>query len=94
MKAWTRVPGPAPMKCGGCGRDLAKGQPLQIWTLPGVARQRRRCVMCAETLPPADLPPLEAMTPVLDPIAEFESVRHILPRALPFDAKTRQVWSD
>jgi hypothetical protein len=48
--------------CGGCGTQLAVGNPMQLTHIVGVTRAFVRCVECAGGVP-ADLPPFVPPTP-------------------------------
>lgn len=45
MRRWIHAP--AQCLCGGCGASVKRGEPVQLWTLPGVTRVLKRCETCA-----------------------------------------------
>lgn len=78
-------------KCGGpkCeGRQIAVGQPMQV-IRPNPehgTREFYRCVLCAEGIPPADLPPLVSKQIPIAPMVHITSG----PGTLPLDFKTER----
>jgi hypothetical protein len=51
MRTWSVAV--VPTRCGGCGQDIPNGAAFQLWRLPGLTRQLKRCGVCAEAPPPA-----------------------------------------
>jgi len=54
MRTWTKVA--YADRCGSCGVVLETGSWMQLLQLPGVTKQKARCVECAEGKPPLDVP--------------------------------------
>jgi hypothetical protein len=81
MQSWTR--GAQEQLCGGCGAQLAIGDPLKRLTIGRIVKVRcERCVGPA----PADLPPLPARTGIT-PTLLMRPTRGV--PMLPLDWKAR-----
>lgn len=82
MRTWRRAS--VPTLCGGCGRHVAKGDPLLELTFAGRRQpiRRYRCSLwrCAEEAVPLDLPPLVARTAIpMTPLVHVASGVGTLP---------------
>ena len=90
MTGWTRVRWP--MRCGGCGAELALGAAVRVLELAGLRRRLVRGVCCAGPAPP-ELPALVQQTA---PPKPFTMARFTVDM-LPLDFKQRQMrepWCD
>lgn len=56
MRTWRRAEWDH--VCGACARPIRRGHPMQVIAIIGCAAKPIRCVLCAEGVPPSDLPPL------------------------------------
>jgi hypothetical protein len=52
LRTWARVL--VPSLCGLCGRSMARGEMVQLIHVAGITK--RRCVACADSEPPPNLP--------------------------------------
>lgn len=85
MTEWKRAS--YTMLCGGpCGTMIKAGDPVLLFTLPGLTVKKARCARCAEQPVPVDLPTTPAKR-ALEP-STMVPLRSI--RALPFDWKQKQ----
>lgn len=50
MLEWTHAE--ADGFCGGCGHDIARGEPVRVTSIVGVTRKFVRCQDCVGTAPP------------------------------------------
>ncbi len=87
---WTRNPA-IYQKCGRCGADIPRGDPMIELILPMLTHKPVRCVACAGPAPP-DLPALvESTAPKPERVQRFTKVSSLVPTrtrgALRFVAK-------
>lgn len=85
MITWTRATWNH--LCGACGRQIQPGHAMQIVTVAGVGKPFRRCVLCAEGVPPPDLPEFVAPAPRTKRMEPIGRVASRTVQALPFDYK-------
>ena len=76
MRTWSRTT--STTLCGGCGKPLAKSEPILLIQLPNVKHDRVRGECCAGSAPP-DLP----LEPVLKAGAPFPKTFRPVTEALP-----------
>ncbi len=91
MRTWTRVAVPATL-CGGCNRQLLKGDPvllIDLAFLGGKMIHRVRCDRCEGPAPP-DLPALVETTNAITP-RPMTKFHPVLPLGTPLaDYRARQ----
>jgi hypothetical protein len=88
MTEWTRAT--VAGLCGRCGGQVHVGEPVEVHRLARVRRLLRRCVLCADTTPPDDLPDLVRPAAVAEGPVRWTPRR----RAQPADVRARQANDD
>lgn len=76
-RTWTRAT--VVRLCGGCGHELAVGDPVLELRLMGVHDPKLRCVLCEGPAPPDLAPLVERERMDERPMVHIRSGAHVLP---------------
>ena len=61
MRTWERAK--LPTLCGGCGAQIARGEPMLLLTWVGLRRAKQRCTACAAAGGEGIVPELDDLDP-------------------------------